>query len=85
MTVAQLFDSMSASEFNEWQAFEKIDGIFGGRRGDLQAAAISYWSLLPHLGKENRDVSLTDLAISFDPADMKKNEEQEEEVTGFDE
>lgn len=57
---------MSASELAEWQAYERIEGPLGDSRGDLQAAAISYWGLQPYLGSDSGDVSLTDLMIKFD-------------------
>jgi len=41
MTVAQLEQSMSYRELNEWRAYDQIDPI-GGHRQDLQTAFMAY-------------------------------------------
>lgn len=83
MTVAELHTRMSASEFEEWRAFERIEGPIGDRRGDLQAAAVAYWSLIPHLGEKYRDVSLNDLLLQYGEG-SERDLGTPEEVYGFD-
>lgn len=39
-TVAELSETLSITEFNEWLAYDRVDPI-GGYRGDLQAAVIA--------------------------------------------
>lgn len=61
---------MSASEFMEWQAFERVEGPIGGRRGDLQAAIVAYYTALPNIESHQReDITISDFMPQFDRAD----------------
>lgn len=64
MTVAEMLDRMSATEFFEWQAFERLEGPLGDRRGDLRAAAVSFYALVAQ-GADPYELSLADLVLKF--------------------
>lgn len=76
---------MSAEEFLEWQAFERVDGPIGGRRHDVLTALNSYFTVLPHL-KEDADLTPDDFLAQFDPEEKRTRRlyDPPEEVTGFD-
>lgn len=49
--VSELQERISSQEFTYWIAYNQIDP-FGGFRGDLQAAMISYSAVAPHVKKK---------------------------------
>ena len=75
---------MSAAEFLEWQAFERVEGPIGGRRDDVLAALTAYYTVLPHL-KEGADITPDDFLAQFDPEakSERRHHGHPEEVNGF--
>lgn len=75
---------MSASEFVEWQAFERVDGPIGAQRSDILAALMSYFGALPNIEESARhDLTLESFLPIFDQEEMAKDLAPWE-VDGFD-
>lgn len=76
MTVAQLEQSMSYRELNEWRAYDQIDPI-GGYRQDLQTAFIAYLAY----GDKTKHTISDFLVVDPEPmsAELKEKAEREKQ------
>lgn len=84
MTVEELGSRMSASEWQEWRAYERVTGPIGEKRFDALAAVISYFSVRPHLDPES-DLTPDDFLVDFDTTREAMNRpDPRKEVTNFD-
>lgn len=74
MSVAQCQREVSAAEFSEWMAYDRIEP-FGERRADLRAGIVAAVTANAFRGKDSKPFQASDFMPDFD----KKTKEQSPE------
>lgn len=70
MTVSEMTHRMSAAEFEEWRAYDRIEP-FGPERGDLRAGIVAATVANVNRGKGQKPFSPTDFMPDFRPAQQR--------------
>lgn len=65
MTVAELTERMSSTEFTEWMAHERINGPLGGRRHDYLAALAAHIAVTAASGKKGKKFRFEDFLMNW--------------------